>query len=85
MMKKLEPVLRFQRRTMHCRPSLTTIKPLNATQDQSQSHSKKEKEQDVYCFSSSPKESSNETSASKDERGKRKKAAMKARKVLEVR
>lgn len=86
MMKKLEPVLRFQRRTMHCRPSLTTIKPLNATQDQSQSHSKKGKEQDVYCFSSSPKESSNnETSASKDERGKEKKAVMKARKVLEVR
>jgi len=82
MMKKLEPVLQFQRRTTHGRPSLTTITPLNATQDHIQSHSKKGKEQDVYCFPSSPKKSSTEeTSASKGERQKEIKAARKAKKV----
>ena len=82
-MKKLEPVLQFQRRTMHCRPSLATIKPLNATQDHVQSLSKKgTEEKDVYCFPSSPKESSTEeTSASKGKRDKEKKAERKAKKV----
>ena len=85
MMKKLEPVLQFHRRTMHCRP-LTAIKPLNATQDHIQSHSKKGKEPDVYCFPSSPREcGTEETSASKGEREKEKKAAKKAKKVLKVR
>ena len=60
---------------MYCRPSVTTIKPLNATQDDSQAHSKKGKEPDVYCFPSSPMEScTEETSASKGERKKDKKA-----------
>ena len=86
MMKKLEPVLQFQRRTMHCRPSPTTIKPLNATQDHVQSHSKKRKEPDVYCFPSSPKESSTEAiSVSKGEREKEKKAERKAKKVRKYR
>ena len=67
---------------MHCRPSLATIKPLNATQDHVQSLSKKGKEKDVYCFPSSPKESSTEeTSASKRKRDKEKKAERKAKKV----
>lgn len=82
MMKKLEPVLHFQRRTMHCRPSIATIKPLNAAQDNVQSLSKKGKEQDVYCFPSSPKGSNTEeTSASKGEREKEKRAERKAKKV----
>lgn len=81
-MKKLEPVLQFQRRTVHCCPSLTTIKPLNATLDHVQSLSKKGKEPDVYSFPSSPNESSTEeTSASKGEREKERKAARKAKKV----
>ena len=67
---------------MHCRPSLATIKPLNATQDHVQSLSKKGKEKDVYCFPSSPKESSTEeTSGSKGKRDKEKKAERKAKKV----
>ena len=67
---------------MHCRPSLATIKPLNATQDHVQSLSKKGKQQDVYCFPSSPKESSTEEkSASKGKRDKEKKAERKAKKV----
>lgn len=85
MMKKLEPVLQFQRRTMHCRP-LATIKPLNATQDRIQSHTKKGKEPDVYCFPSSPRESgTKQTSSSKGEREKETKATKKTKKVLKVR
>ena len=67
---------------MHCRLSPATIKPLNANQDHVQSLSKKGKEEDVYCFPSSPEGSNTEqTSASKGEREKEKKAERKAKKV----
>lgn len=70
---------------MHCRP-LATIKPLNATQDRIQSHTKKGKEPDVYCFPSSPRESgTKQTSSSKGEREKETKATKKTKKVLKVR
>lgn len=86
-MKKLEPVLQFEKRTMHCRP-LGTIKPLNAPQDDIQS--KKRKDPDEFCFPSSParENDKDEATTSKGEREKEikltKKAAKKAEKVLKV-
>lgn len=88
MMKKLEPVLQFEKRTMHCLP-LGTIKPLNAPQDVIQP--KKRKDPDEFCFPSSPARANGkeEATTSKGEREKEikltKKAAKKAEKVLKVR
>ncbi|XP_078346593.1 uncharacterized protein LOC144631880 [Oculina patagonica] len=85
MMKKLEPVLQFEKRTMHCHP-LGTIKPLNAPQDDIQS--KKQKDPGEFCFPSSPARENNKEEATsfKGEREKEikltKKAAKKAEKVL---
>lgn len=86
MIKKLEPVLQFEKRRTHCRP-LGTIKPLNAPRDDIQS--KKQKGPDEFCFPSSPSETGKgEATTSKGERKKEikptKKAAMKTKMVLKV-
>ena len=86
MMKKLEPVLQFEKRRTHCHP-LGTIKPLNAPRVAIQS--KKQKGPDEFCFPSSPSETGKEeATTSKGERKKEikltKKAAMKTKKVLKV-
>ncbi|KAJ7388164.1 hypothetical protein OS493_039477 [Desmophyllum pertusum] len=85
MMRKLEPVLqyKFDKRAVHCHP-LVTIKPLNNSQDNTQT--KKRKDQDVFCFPSSPRKVVKREKYFKRRRKKvkkmTKKAAKKTKKVL---
>lgn len=75
-MKKLEPVLNLQKRAMYFRGH-TTIKPLNAPQEQATKQNK-----DEFCFPSSPRESKGER---KKETRLTKKAAKKVKNIMKVR